>query len=66
MLRLDDLEVYLRIRLMEYKKTRTIGRLMINAGWMPISKGPEIWQQSRYKMIDVANNLQIEDEYDII
>ena len=63
MLRLDDLEVYLKIVLEEYRRTRTINRLVTSISWMPISKGREIWQESRYTMIHIANSLEYNYKY---
>lgn len=55
--------MYLKITLQEYRKTRAINRLVTAIGWLPISKGRDMWQESRYSMIDIASSLQSSYEH---
>jgi hypothetical protein len=62
MIRLDDIEVYLRITLPTLKKSRTLNRLVCAIGWLPLSRGKQIWMGSRETMSKVANQVATEDE----
>eukprot|EP01022_Parablepharisma_sp_SALTPOND_P019326 TRINITY_DN3280_c0_g1_i1.p1 TRINITY_DN3280_c0_g1~~TRINITY_DN3280_c0_g1_i1.p1 ORF type:complete len:2565 (+),score=223.09 TRINITY_DN3280_c0_g1_i1:134-7828(+) len=63
LIRVDDVEVYLRIILTEQQKARTVERLVTSIGWLPVSKGKEIWLESRCSMQKIAEAIESEQEY---
>jgi len=63
MIRTDDIEIYLRLILSSHKKSRTINRLVKTIGYLPIYKGNDIWLDSRYNMINVADQIYNNHEY---
>jgi len=58
MLRVDDLEVCLRITLNQNQRKRALKKLITAISWMPINKGKEIWQESRCHMGRIADSLE--------
>lgn len=44
------------------QKGRTLRKLVLNVGWLPFSKGRDIWIASRNSMTQVAEILDNRDE----
>jgi len=62
LLKLDDIEVCIRTKFIEAQKTRTINELVNKVGWLSISKGNSIWQQSCYSITAITKILEDENK----